>query len=53
MIVCICAGVDEAELQGLESLEEAAEKTGAGTVCGACAECLKTIIEAAQAAGPG
>lgn len=44
MIVCLCAGVDEAALQGLQSLEEAAEKTGAGTICGACLECLKEIL---------
>lgn len=50
-IVCNCTGVTkgmikEAVEAGASTLEDVQEATGAGTVCGACLEDVKNLVEA-------
>ena len=50
-IVCYCANVTNGMIQdavreGASTLEEVQEKTGAGTVCGACVEDIENLIKA-------
>lgn len=49
-VVCSCLGVTngmikEAVDAGASTLEEIQEKTGAGTVCGACLDDVQNVIE--------
>lgn len=49
-IVCECFGVTngmikEAVYEGASTLEEVAEKTGAGTGCGACNDNLQRVVD--------
>ena len=49
-IVCECFGVTngmvrEAVYEGATTLEEVAEKTGAGTGCGACNDDLQRLVD--------
>lgn len=49
-IVCNCMGVTngmikEAVEAGANTLEEVQEATGAGTVCGACLDDVKQLVE--------
>ena len=49
-IVCACNSVTngmikEAVESGAKTLEEVQEKTGAGTVCGACTEDIQHLID--------
>lgn len=49
-IVCACNSVTngmikEAVEAGAKTLEEVQEKTGAGTVCGACTEDIQHLID--------
>jgi bacterioferritin-associated ferredoxin len=50
MIVCLCAGVDEQEVQeciedGARSLADFARKCGAGADCGSCQQMLLDALE--------
>jgi len=52
MIVCLCHGVDEREIeelvaQGADSLVSVGRACGAGTDCGACRGQIENIIEEA------
>jgi bacterioferritin-associated ferredoxin len=54
MIVCICAGVDDRELQehiegGARSLADLERKCGAGGDCGSCRDMLCDALEDAAA----
>lgn len=50
-MICPCYGltkqdlIDAIEENGITTLEELMEVTGAGTVCGACMEELEEIVE--------
>ena len=49
-IVCACNSVTngmikEADESGAKTLEDVQEKTGAGTVCGACTEDIQHLID--------
>ena len=54
MIVCLCAGVDEREVQecideGARSLADLARTCGAGGDCGSCQDMLLEALEDAAA----
>ena len=49
-VVCSCLGVTNGRIKeaveaGASTLEEVQEKTGAGTVCGACLDDVQNVIE--------
>ena len=49
-IVCECFGITNGQIQdavyeGATTLEEVAEKTGAGTGCGACNDDLQRLVD--------
>lgn len=49
-VVCTCLGVTKGAIKeaveaGSHTLEEVQEATGAGTVCGACLDDIKQLIE--------
>ena len=53
MIVCVCRGLNEAQLRtlikdGSDSLEGLAAACGAGTSCGSCAETLCCLLDEAK-----
>ena len=53
MIVCVCRGLNEAQVRtliqsGSDSLERLAATCGAGTSCGSCAESLCCLLDAAK-----
>jgi bacterioferritin-associated ferredoxin len=55
MIVCLCAGVDDCEVQrciegGARSLTELARRCGAGGDCGGCHDMLRESLAAADEA---
>jgi bacterioferritin-associated ferredoxin len=50
MIVCICHGINEkairiAVAEGASSPSDIAGKTGAGTCCGKCHDCVREILD--------
>lgn len=49
-VVCYCTGVTNGMIKeivdaGANTLEEVQAETGAGTVCGACAENIEHLVE--------
>lgn len=57
MVVCVCRGLNEAQLRALirtgsDTLEGLAAKTGAGTCCGSCAKTLCCLLDEANRHDP-
>ena len=53
MIICLCKGLSTRDLDPHESFEEIVKRTGAGTVCGACREELRELVEQKSTSEPG
>jgi bacterioferritin-associated ferredoxin len=54
MIVCVCAGVSERQLEavvagGATTLKEVGRRCGAGTGCGACRSLVRDVLRRAHA----
>ena len=58
MIICLCTSLSTRDLErfakeGVTSVEEISKKTGAGTVCGACLEELRELVQKKSKSEPG